>query len=383
VKDLERRLNRLRNLDIRHLSPNLFKSISCQTFGPYTLAILASTRLENADFIKILDAEIREDHMVFSGHASIYYSGLLYLRPMMCDDEITWEMKSRGVDIEKRALSIFDKLYSAGFTSLDGYNSDGYTILQILCLMGSLNGILWLLQKLQATPNGIRDSGANAMHCIAQYVGVEYTLYNWRDDQIEQTLRQLRLSGVDPLAECCSMCACLVDGNSPTATYTRTLCQSKIQGIKRRDFLKSRLRVWDAAIEGYSMTSEQTYRQLVLSETFTRLGLTHTCSNEARGRNLKFRCVRLKHFCYVNSRDQERIDDVMEIQDEEKELIEQLDYWMSQYEDERAAFKGTVEQFFDVWWERLPDHEPDFFPPPRRDYQESIAWEVEVESDSD
>jgi hypothetical protein len=73
----------------------------------------------------------------------------------------------------------------------------------------------------------------------------------------------------------------------------------------------------------------------------------------------------------------------MEIQDEERELIEQLDYWMSQYEVERAAFKGTVEQFFYVWWERLPDHEPDFFPRPLSDYQESIAWEVEVESDGD
>jgi hypothetical protein len=59
---------------------------------------------------------------------------------------------------------------------------------------------------------------------------------------------------------------------------------------------------------------------------------------------------------------------------------------MSQYEVERATFKGTVEQFFDVWWERLPDHEPDFFPLshpcPLPDYQGGIAWEVEVESDS-
>jgi hypothetical protein len=179
------------------------------------------------------------------------------------------------------------------------------------------------------------------------------------------------------------MCACLVDGNSPTATLTRGLCQSKIQAIERRDFLKSCLRVWNAAIEGCSITSEQTYRQLVLSETFTRLGLTHTCSNNAHGRNLKFWGERLGHVCYVNSRDRERIDDVMEIQDEEEELIQELDYWMSQYEVERATFTGTVEQFFDVWWERLPDHEPDFFPHPRPGYQRSIAWEVEIESDSD
>jgi ankyrin repeat protein len=385
VSDLERRLNRLRNLDICHLSPNLFESISCQTFGPYTLAILASTGLEKANFVKNWDTEIREDHIVFSGHASIYHGGLPYLRPgfLVDSDAILWEIKSHGGDVEKRALSIFDKLYSAGFTSLDGYNSGGYTILQILCLTGKLNGILWLLQKLQATPNGIRDSGANAMHCIAENMGVRYWRLRWKDDQIEQTLRQLRLSGVDPLAKCCSMCACLVDGNSPTATLTRTLCQSEIQGIERRDFLKSRLRVWDAAIEGCSITSEQTYRQLVLSETFTRLGLTHTCSNRAYGRNLKFRGRRLEHLCYINSRDQESIDDVMEIQEEEKELIQQLDYWMSQYEVERATFDGTVEQFFDIWWERLPDHEPDFFSCPSPDYRPSIAWEVEVESDSD
>jgi hypothetical protein len=326
--------------------------------------------------------------MVYSGHASIYYSGLSYLRPgfMVDSNDILWEIKSQGGDVEKRALSIFDKLYSAGFTSLDGYNPEGYTILQTLCLTGKLNGILWLLQKLQATPNGIRDSGANAMHCIAEYIGMGYRHHKWKDDQIEQTLRQLRLSGVDPHAKCCSMCACLADGNSPTATLTRTICQLNIQGIERRDYSKSHLRVWNAAIEGCSITSEQTYRQLVLSETFTRLGLTHTCSNKAHDRNLRFRGKHLKHFCYVNSRDQERIDDVMEIQDEEKELIEQLDYWMSQYEVERATFKGTVEQFFDVWWERLPDHEPDFFPLPPPcpfpNYQGGIAWEVEVESDS-
>jgi hypothetical protein len=110
VRDLETRLSRLRNLDLCHLDLNLFESISHQTFGPYTLGILESVRLDKADFIRSLFKKVRENHFTFSGHAAILDGGLLYLHPSYMVESGTglWDMKSQGEDIEARALGIFD-----------------------------------------------------------------------------------------------------------------------------------------------------------------------------------------------------------------------------------------------------------------------------------
>ena len=48
-------------------------------------------------------------------------------------------------------------------------------------------------------------------------------------------------------------------------------------------------------------------------------------------------------------------DTTEEIQDEESEMIDQLESWMTLYEEERAKFEGSARQFLGKWSDMLKD----------------------------
>jgi hypothetical protein len=142
-------------------------------------------------------------------------------------------------------------------------------------------------------------------------------------------------------------CKCLCGSTGCTATHPLWRCHLQYcscdQWTSHRRLL--RLRAWIRAWRLPNAEKELVYSEVARLEIFERLGMAHTCCGNPPLDGYWFTTLRL---C---PDEEER----MRLQDEDSELALQLQDLVLQYNTARAIHEGTIESFWDLWWEIVDD----------------------------
>lgn len=229
-----------------------------------------------------------------------------------------------------------------------------------VCALGSKSSATaahWIAKNIGQT---IKDFLWESLNHRLTYVGPSWTLKHMakeRQHQLWQSFYQLMsISDVardvlvqiltDPIRDDCS-CACSTGGCQPLITVLK-IFRPDTSSIGR--MMKTQISVVLAdLIETSSTSSSSSISELVRCLTFEELGLTHTC------------CAHfLDHILPRDNND----DDVHEIHDEERLLLDQLEELLAEFETKKSELGVSTAVFLQGYWrarmnEILNDEKPE------------------------
>ena len=314
IEAMVQRSNRLGNLARAHLSPHELDRL-CISYEDEPIQILDAYAAGTAEALKNVGVKLPEALEPGLVGSTVYH--ILVYEFFMYD----WS---------KELWTEFgDRLWSSGFHDTNTYDRDGLTPLHQACLTSELDMVNWLMSHGGDPTTVIRGHSLNALHLLS--TGFKYQI---NEDMVgpyrDALARMAGICGVSCRDHC--RCACSPPGCTPTAILfraaTKTWCEKK-------DFFSLRCRSADLSPDAV----ETSCLEFARVETFDRLGISHVCCE-------------IDLYKFVADMPQDIIE---EIQDEESELIDQLESWMSLYEEERAKFEGSAVQFLGKWSDMLKD----------------------------
>ncbi|KKZ68532.1 hypothetical protein EMCG_05816 [[Emmonsia] crescens] len=234
------------------------------------------------------------------------------------------------------------KLLSAGFHDIDDYDESGMTPLMLACFHLNWPFISFLLRNGVDISKCHRESNLTARHfLIHRLIILRGEMENLK--RYEQEVKLLQ-AGFQVSSEVKSSCLCSPEGYNPTAV----LCQQYLSFNFKKRSVASLLSFLDEPD-----IPRKIGRQLVLSEVFNRLDLTHTCIR------LSLNSVRLFPE-----------EDRLEIEEEEEEISLELQRIMEEYDVWESTFEGDISLCVDQFFDKIDP----VLPPTRHDRGLSIPW---------
>jgi hypothetical protein len=251
------------------------------------------------------------------------------------------------------------KFYDAGFKSVDIPDDEGETplfgeVANLRSTYMELGKVPWFLS------HGARPERSNLAGDAAQ-INYPNILFYLACELLKETSRQAT-DYYDKILKACNEsstmvppalhvqadgCKCLCGSTGCTATHPLWRCHLQYcscdQWTSHRRLL--RLRAWIRAWRLPNAEKELVYSEVARLEIFERLGMAHTCCGNPPLDGYWFTTLRL---C---PDEEER----MRLQDEDSELALQLQDLVLQYNTARAIHEGTIESFWDLWWEIVDD----------------------------
>ena len=318
IKAMVQKSKRLRNLAIAHLSCRELDRL-CISQKDEPIELLDAYAAPTTNALKDVGVEVPEalEPDLF---VSTVYCGLLsnYFRP----DEVLADFA--------------DRLWSAGFHDINTYNEGGFTPLHKACVYLALGMVNWLMSHGGDPTIVVRGHSLNAFHLLSDGFKTHIAVYG--DFRFENSVTAYR-DALTRMAGVCGAscrdhcrCACSPEGCTPTTILlraaTRTWCEREVSFLS-----------WCRLVDLSPGAIETCCLEFARVETFERLGITHVCCKI--------------DFDVVSAAMSQ--DTIEEIQEEESEMIDQLEAWMTLYEEERAKFEGSATQFLGKWSDMLKD----------------------------
>ena len=323
IEALVQKSNRLRSLAIAHLSCRELDRL-CISQKDKPIELLDAYAAPTANALKNVGIKIPEA-----------------LEPSLFEPTVYHGLFSFYVPSKEVLAEFADRLWSTGFHDTEIYDENGYTPLHLACLHGQLVVACWFMSHGGDPKTVVRGHSLNAFHLLSQGINERFDLerdfvLHTRDlDTMLGAHRDVlaRIAGVCG-ASCRDhcRCACSPEGCTPTAILLRaaagTWCEKEVSFLS-----------WCRLVDLSPGAIETCCLEFARVETFERLGITHVCCK------ISFDVV-------ADAMPQDKIE---EIQDEESEMIDQLEAWMTLYEEERAKFQGSATQFLGKWSDMLKD----------------------------
>jgi hypothetical protein len=267
------------------------------------------------------------------------------------------------------AGKLLDALYESGITAIDLKGRDQETpLLYRLSRFRDFElvpeAIIWFLQK-GANPN---FDAPHSWPNIFFYLPLVMSFNKTSPGRLENTA-PFYSSICDPFetdgCECyCSSSGCLPFRQTLTCRVTENFPRWHENNCLGRTRVKFESLEDLARINGVEDCQMATpYTETCRLEVFDRLGMAHTCCSIEYGNGISHR-----EFGYWTGRfwrqrfpkaEKERL------QDEDGELREQLDLIMEAYRRMRETYSGSLEGFWEWWWQTLDDILPDLLPAER------------------
>jgi hypothetical protein len=212
------------------------------------------------------------------------------------------------------SIKFAHRLFLAGFQDIDAYNDYGYTPLMVACGARNLEMASFLLEH-GADPYKCHEHvDLRAGHFLCYDTSSVTRKFYFGSDppRFKDVEKRLLKMALDTSVDIGSRCRCSPDGLSPITTFFHI-----IDGPRVFDNTRSRKMKFEDILENIdsSFTDRKKYwRAFVVSETFCRLGMTHTC-------------VKLKDRIQPFP-DNKRI----EIEDEEEDLFSELEEIVARFD---------------------------------------------------
>ena len=255
---------------------------------------------------------------------------------------------------------VLDNFFENGFESVDTSDEEGRTPLLLACREYAswvrkesiVHSIDWLLDK-RACPN---FPGASWFPNILFYIAIAYGRSIRSDLQYhcKHFARLVRRSALlcDPLYPDGCHCYCSSTGCLPFHKFWRCGpnlfdhrdCQLITSGI-----LSSALEKWICLCGLDEAQSELCHEEICRLEVFNRLGMAHTCCEH---KELRRRTLMPE-------------EDRKQLQEEDKELKEQLDLILQAYRCSRKKHAGDLKNSWKDLWQKLHEILPDLEPEKR------------------
>ena len=253
----------------------------------------------------------------------------------------------------RQAVLFAEKLFSAGFQSIDEYNEDGMTPLMSACCWGTMSMAAFLISHGANLFEKHRDADLRPGHFLTYTGGF---MWNWfdfgcrsgndlrHDDEAKLLEAAFQISSrVD------SKCRCSPEGFSPlTAMFRRVTGEAS---YSRKRCFETMLRY----LNPQRIDVTRQWRCLVAMEIFDRLELTHTCV-QALPKVRKF-----------------SEEDRLEIEEEEEELFLEFESLMNEYDELQKGFAGNIADCVNIFFDKL---DPDLRPLQRMTFG-SMLWDRE------
>ena len=278
---------------------------------------------------------------------------------------------------------IADQLKDCGFQYKDLIDRRGYSPILLSCFAAEFDNawemLLWHL-----------NMGARPMYEIVGPQSCAVHLISWygyrRDCQFETAITRLH-AVCDPLHQDGCICACSLGGC--TAVQNHLKRRKHIPIWKDREAL---LQTWIRSAKIIHINEQYHYNACRL-EIFERLGMAHTCCKQ-EGTWPKFTAdyneiedsqhhERLEFYAratknksggtswlpkFVIMSDEDR----WELEEEDSELREQLEFTMQAYETARKHFCGSFKEFWEEWWTAVNNTLPEVEDGPWREIQDNL-----------
>ena len=336
IPALVNRRNRLQQLAFKHLPEHLYNSLGiCPD--------------------RILDKQAYQTYMALADN------GVLVPASLTCSNRIQTVYHN---SLTPRSAEM---LYEAGFLDIDGLDfrrvtplmhfnvwARGEYILYLPWLLGKGAHIDCVLPRLKAG-----DSKCMIVHQLAWRLGTSFFDVHFRQRN-EQSLNQdvalfrfrlypERLRNVlaeilaKPIFDEC-VCSCSING---CCSATKFLLASSIWTRDRKCNVQQ-VRLWFIdwilgyveKVEGCNSAPDWLLAEIIRFETFSKLGLTHTC----RDMQLLYWDARPYHECLTH-------EDIKEIREEERLMIAQLDDLVVEFVEKYTELGVSLLEFFEGYWE--------------------------------
>ena len=323
IEAMVRRSNRLRTLAIAHLSQRELDRLCISNKGE-PIQILDAYAAPTANALKKVGVKLPEALQSNPAYATVYHGPFYFYY---------------------HSPELADRLWSSGFYDTNVCDKDGFTPLYLACLKRNLGMVSWLMSHGGDPTTVSRGHSLNAFHLLSHGFrrSVPEIFSNLMDGTVildglfahwlphrDVFTRIVSLCGTSCRDDC--RCACSPQGCTPTTILLR-------KALHRWYWKKSLFLSWCRLIDLSADAIETCCLEFARVETFERLGITHVCCE-------------IQPLYGIDTMPQDTIE---EIQDEESEMIDQLETWMTLYEEERAKFEGSAIQFLDKWSDILKD----------------------------
>lgn len=317
IEAMVQRSNRLRSLAIAHLSPQELDRL-CISYKDEPIQILDAYAVDTAEALRNVGVKIPEALEPVSVVSTVYHS-LGY---------VCYGHRRGG----KLWAEFADRLWSSGFHDTNTYDAKCFTPLHLACVYFELDVVNWLMSHGGDPTTVVRGHSLNAFHLLSCRVKEWLkTIDDLTTKLVDIATRMGRLCGTSCRDSC--RCACSPQGCTPTTILLRAVTLTW-------DEKKSLFLSWCRCVDLSPDAVETCCFEFARVETFERLGITHVC------------CV---VDLYDGVSDPMPQDTIEEIQDEESEMIDQLESYMTLYEEEKARFEGFPIQFLSNWSDMLKD----------------------------
>lgn len=269
------------------------------------------------------------------------------------------------------AAKLLDALYESGMTEIDLKSRHQetpllYRVSRVRNSEPVPEAILWFLQKGANPSFDGPESWPNILFCLP----VATEIGKLRSGRLKTTAAFYG-SICDPLQTDDCQCHCSSSGCLPfrqILTCRMTTCYPKwhkIHCLSRTRLKFESLEDW-AEIHGVEDWQMETIcTESCRLEVFDRLGMAHTCCSIgiSFGENTRGRNRGLTGECTDRIWRQKFPEAERELlRDEDEELREQLDLIMEAYKRMRETCSGSLEEYWEWWWQTLDDILPDLLP---------------------
>jgi hypothetical protein len=305
-------------------------------------------------------------------------------------EELPVSLRSNAVsvyhlwDTQVGALKLLDALYESGITSIDSKN-----VRQETPLLYRLNkysafdefvpeAITWFLHK-GANPNFY---GQDFWPNIHFYLPLVMELGETIPSRIED-ISPLYSSLCDPLQIDGCQCYCSSNGCLPFhQTLTCRLKGSEARWHENHCLHRARVK-WKSLEDWARMNGLEDRRMKTLCaeasrvEVFDRLGMAHTCCSVYVERDMLYRGSAYKAAWRI-VRHISLEDERERLQEEDEELRKQLDMIMNAYNRMQQMYSGSLEEFWEAWWQILDEILQDLMPVERCRLKGHLHWTFET-----
>ena len=284
------------------------------------------------------------------------------LHPATLSDELDHQLVYHILLTDERLPcdpELLDLFFENGFASTDAPDNKGRTPLSRLCeyivrlRRGFLPDIKWFLEKGACREFSRASRFQNPFYylaCVFGNAGRDSISYY---DELKASIR-LSASHFDPLDPDCCKCYCSSSGCLPIYKFWKCHAlrfnrHSSCQSTTTKK-LVSMLDEWLYLCYLNQGPSEKCYKEICRLEIFDRLGMSHTC------------CTSQLHIYEDEAFEEIPREELREVQDEDKDLQEQLDLLMCIYDNARSKHIGSLKEFWEDWMESLDEILPDLRP---------------------
>lgn len=228
-------------------------------------------------------------------------------------------------------IKFAQKLFIAGFQDIEAYNNSGYTPLMVACSNGNIRMASFLLQHGADPYTCHKHVGLRAGHFLC-YDGrnTVFSSYCVREDGFRSKDDEKRLleAAFDTSIDVESRCRCSPDGFSPITSLFQ-----QIGHLESIYDVKESFERLICSLDSSPADRKIYWRAFIMSETFNRLGMTHTCIKLHSADRLFPDCRRIEI-------EEEEVEDFFELE----EIVARFDLFSERFGDDLSK---CVDEFFD------------------------------------